>query len=226
MRKCYYLFDWNLQWSIMHHCSLPQNYSPPLIHFLHPLFPQSATKHRPHCVNYASKYGISQFVKMSLIIQNIVFFCHLVVVGYRSYRTHCVTDIKPSQWVLILMCVQYFQRNVIPPSSGRMRIWCHIGRCQVWSWCVVEPIGLVLHGGPFYTFSVYRSIWLGPSVSLPHFHQSGRTTCAYIWHNILDWFWPQKMNFSMYHQNTNSTALVYIVPTLKNRINVICFMFV
>ena len=53
MRKCYYLFDWNLQWSIMHHCSLPQNYSPPLIHFLHPHFPQSATKHHPHCVNYA-----------------------------------------------------------------------------------------------------------------------------------------------------------------------------
>jgi hypothetical protein len=53
MRKCYYLFDWNLQWSIMHHCSLTQNYSPPLIHFLHPHFPQSATKYRPHCVNYA-----------------------------------------------------------------------------------------------------------------------------------------------------------------------------
>ena len=53
MRKCYYLFDWNLQWPIVHHCSLPQNYSPPLIHFLRPHFPQSATKHRPHCVNYA-----------------------------------------------------------------------------------------------------------------------------------------------------------------------------
>ena len=53
----------------MHHCSLPQNYSPPLIHFLHPHFPQSATKHRPHCVNYASKYG-TFFMKSKYRIMN------------------------------------------------------------------------------------------------------------------------------------------------------------
>ena len=136
---------------------------------------------------------ISQFAKIFLIIQNIV-FCHLIVVGYQSFWMRCVTDVYPTQWFLILMCVQYFQRNVMHPSSGRMRIWYHICSCQVWSWCVVEPIGLVLHDGPFCTFSVYRSSRLGPRASVPHFRQSGRTTCACIWHNILDSFWPPKMD--------------------------------
>lgn len=117
------------------------------------------------------------------------------------------------------MHVQYFQRNVMPPSSGRMRIWCHIGRCQVWSWCVVEPIGLALHDGPFCTFSVYRSSWLGPRAGVPHFRQSGRTTCLYMTqHSGL--ILTHKNGSSMYCQNTNSTALVDVVSTLKNRINV------
>ena len=122
MRKCYYLFDWNLQWSIMHHCSLPQNYSPPLIHSFRPHFPQSATKHRPHCVNYAMAWSTRvNTVYINIYNQPDTFYDALKIwiinlLGKKTGAQNIVKEIKQYQekW---LQHVKRMDTNRLPKQA-------------------------------------------------------------------------------------------------------------
>jgi hypothetical protein len=80
-------------------------------------------------------------------------------------------------------------------------------------------MGLVLLDGPFSTFSVYQSRWLGPSTSLPHFLQSRRPTCVYTVYDTTFWTHidPQKWSQHVPPKHEQHSLSLMFIPCIVRR---------